>query len=245
MVNDKIKAELVNIAVKYFLDCPDSLKDKISYDLLNDLFKNKQYLSELDTAGILLACTAIVHNIPRKNKETNIWELRPCEDCYGGLITFWKANVLEKFVIKFSCEQTQVDLVSQRILPSLKFLNTNNEYLVSGLGKGEPDVIDYNDEITYEVKSNYRKRGSVSGFHAANRLVDCDGAHIIIYPILYDGSIDFSNNLYCFRNAIPEEVVSYSHAINSELLALIESGELISSVEAELAKQNFMWNKAV
>lgn len=245
MVNDEIKTKLVDIAVKYFLDCSDEPKDKISYELLHDLFKNKQHLSELDTAGILLACTTIVHNIPRKNKDMGVWELRPYIECYGGLITFWKANVLEKFVIKFSCEQTQIDLVSQRILPSLKFLNTNNEYLIAGLGKGEPDLIDYNNEITYEVKSNYRKRGSVSGFHTADRLVDCDGAHIIIYPVLYDGSIDFSNNLYCFRNAIPEEVVSYSHAINNEFLELIKSGELINSVEAELAKQNFIWNKAV
>lgn len=245
MITEEIKNQLVKKAVEYFTNCEDKLKDKISYELLNDLFAAKQYKSELDTAGVLLACTAIVHNIPLKDKETGMWVLRPCNDCYGGLITFWKANVLEKFVIKFSCEQSQIDLVSQRVLPSLKFLNTNNEYLVAGLGRPEPDLIDYNDEITYEVKSNYRKRGSVSGFHTAHRLVDCDGAHIIIYPILYDGSIDFSNNLFCFRNAIPESLVKYSHAISNELLEVIKSGELIETVEKELASQNFEWNKTV
>ena len=140
-------------AVEYFTSCEDKLKDKISYELLNALFTAKQYKSEFDTAGILLACTAIVHNIPLKDKETGMWVLRLYNDCYGGLITFWKANVLEKFVIKFSCEQPQIDLVSQRVLPSLKFLNTNNEYLVAGLGRPEPDLIDHNDEITYEAKA--------------------------------------------------------------------------------------------
>lgn len=245
MITEEIKNQLVKKAAEYFINCEDRLKDKISYKLLNDLFAAKQYKSVLDTAGVLLACTAIVHNIPLRDKETGMWVLRPYNDCYGGLITFWKANVLEKFVIKFSCEQSQIDLVSQRVLPSLKFLNTNNEYLAAGLGRPEPDLIDCNDEVTYEVKSNYRKRGSVSGFHTAHRLVDCDGAHIIIYPILYDGSIDFSNNLFCFRNAIPESLVKYSHAINNELLEVIKSGDLIETVEKELASQNFEWNKTV
>lgn len=241
MITKDIQKQIVDIAVNYII----TNGDKISYELLNKVFKADANISKLETAGLLLVGTSIVHNIPRKNQETQIWEPRLLTDCYGGLITFWKANVLEKFVIKFSCEQTQIDLVSQRVLPSLKFLNTNNEYLTAGLGKGEPDLIDYNDEITYEVKSNYRKRKSVSGFHNANRLIDCDGAHIIIYPILYDNSIDFSNKLYCFRNAIPEEVVSYSHAIEQELLDLIKSGKLITDVELELQKRNFKWNKAV
>lgn len=244
MVTEETKSQLVDIAVKYFLNNQDEPKDRISYSLLNCLFKNEQHINELETAGLLLASTAIVHNIPRKNA-AGVWDLRPYTDCYGGLITFWKANNLEKFVIKFSNEQAQIDLVSQRILPSLKFLNTNNEYLTAGLGKAEPDLIDCNDDITYEVKSNYRKRGSLSGFHSAKMLVDCDGAHIFIYPVLYDGSIDFSNNMFCFRNVIPEEVVSYSHAINPELLTLIKTGELIKLVEDELANQNFIWNKNV
>lgn len=241
LVTKDTQKQIVDIAVNYVL----TNGDKISYELLNKVFRADTNISALETAGLLLVGTSIVHNIPRKNQETQMWELRPITDCYGGLITFWKANVLEKFVIKFSCEQTQIDLVSQRVLPSLKFLNTNNEYLTAGLGKGEPDLIDCNDEITYEVKSNYRKRKSVSGFHNANRLVDCDGAHIIIYPILYDNSIDFSNKLYCFRNAIPEEVVSYSHALEQELLDLIKSGKLITDVELELQKRNFEWNKTV
>ena len=241
MITKDIQKQIVDIAVNYII----TNGDKISYELLNKVFKADANISKLETAGLLLVGTSIVHNIPLKDKETGMWVLRLYNDCYGGLITFWKANVLEKFVIKFSCEQPQIDLVSQRVLPSLKFLNTNNEYLVAGLGRPEPDLIDHNDEITYEVKSNYRKRGSVSGFHTAHRLVDCDGAHIIIYPILYDGSIDFSNNLFCFRNAIPEEVVSYSHAIEQELLDLIKSGKLITDVELELQKRNFEWNKAV
>lgn len=241
MITKDIQKRIVDIAVNYII----ANDDKISYEILNKVFKADPSINELETAGLLLAGSATVHNIPRKNQETQMWEPRPLIDCYGGLITFWKANVLEKFVIKFSCEQTQIDLVSQRILPSLKFLNTNNEYLTAGLGKGTPDLIDYNNEITYEVKSNYRKRKSVSGFHNANRLADCDGAHIIIYPILYDDSVDFSNKLYCFRNAIPEDVVVYSHNISQELLDLIKSGELITDVELELQKHNFEWNKTV
>lgn len=241
MITKDIQKQIVDIAVNYII----TNGDKIPYEHLNRVFKADANISEMETAGLLLVGTSTVHNIPIKNQETQMWELRPITDCYGGLITFWKANVLEKFVIKFSCEQTQIDLVSQRVLPSLKFLNTNNEYLTAGFGKDEPDLIDCNDEITYEVKSNYRKRKSVSGFHNADRLVDCDGAHIIIYPILYDNSIDFSNKLYCFRKAIPEEVISYSHAIEQELLDLIKSGKLITDVELELQKRNFEWNKTV
>ena len=242
MINNETKQQLIDIAVKYFIDNQDEIKDKVSYELLYKLFNNKVHETELVTAGTLLACSTIVHNIPIYDKVNNERVLRPFSDCYYGLVTFYKANILENFVINFSCKQSQIDLVSQRVLPSLKFLNTNHDYLRAGTGKKEPDLIDCNNEITYEVKTNYRKRGSVSGFHDANRLVDCDGEHIVIYPILYDGSIDFSNNLYYFRNAIPESILTYSHAISDELLEVVKSGELISEIEQRLAAQGFNWN---
>jgi hypothetical protein len=238
MINKEIKQQIIEAVVEYFL----KNKDKMSYNFLNDLFSDKLYIDEINTAASLVAGTVIVHNIPRKDKDTGIWVIRPCTDCYGGLITFWKSNKEEKFVIKFSTEQPRMDLASGRILPALKFLNTNNEYLAAGLGKGGADLIDYNDEITYEVKSNYRKKGSVSGLHDANRLVDCDGTHIVIYPVLYDGSIDFGNALYRFPNVIPESELAYSHAINTELLEVIKSGELIPEIEKRLVEEGFQWN---
>ncbi len=238
MINEEIKQQIVNVVVDYFLEN----KDKISYSFLNDLFSSKLYIDEIHTAASLVAGTTIVHNIPRKDKDTGMWVTRPCTDCYGGLITFWKSNKEEKFVIRFSTEQSRIDLASGRVLPALKFLNTNNEYLVAGFGKGGADLIDCNDEITYEVKSNYRKNGSVSGLHDANRLIDCDGTHIVIYPVLYDGSIDFSNALYRFPNVIPESELTYSHSISGELLELIKSGELIPEIERRLAEEGFQWN---
>ena len=210
--------------------------------ILEELFSGACYKNEITTAGILLASTAIVHNIPRKNKITGVWELRPVEECYKALITFVKANRLEKFIIKFSNEQTQIDLVSGRILDPLKFLNTNHSYLTAGFGKREPDLIDCNDKITYEVKTNYQSKKSVSGFHGANRLIDCDGTHVIIYPILYDESIDFQNKFFHFRKVIPEQLLSYSHAINDDLLSVIKSGELIPETERHLTEEGFKWN---
>jgi hypothetical protein len=238
MINEETKQQIIKAVVDYFLEN----KDKMSYDFLNDLFSGKIYLDEINTAAGLVVGTVIVHNIPRKDKDTGMWVIRPCTDCYGGLITFWKSNKEEKFVIRFSTEQSRIDLASGRMLPALKFLNTNNEYLVAGFGKGGADLIDCNDEITYEVKSNYRKKGSVSGLHDANRLVDCDGTHVVIYPVLYDGSIDFSNAIYRFPNVIPESELTYSHSISVELLELIKSGELIPEIERILAEECFPWN---
>jgi hypothetical protein len=238
MINEETKQQIIKAVVDYFLEN----KDRMSYNFLNDLFSGKLYIDEIHTAASLVAGTVLVHNIPRKDKDTGLWGIRPCTDCYGGLITFWKSNKEEKFVIKFSTEQPRMDLASGRVLPALKFLNTNNEYLVAGLGKGGADLIDCNDEITYEVKSNYRKKGSVSGLHDANRLVDCDGTHIVIYPVLYDGSIDFSNAMYRFPNVIPESELTYSHSIGGELLELIKSGELIPEIERRLAEEGFTWN---
>lgn len=238
MINEETKQQIIKIVVDYIL----TNEDKMAYDFLNSLFSGEIYLDEINTAAGLVLGTAIVHNIPRKNKKTDLWELRPYTDCYGGLITFWKSNKEEKFVIRFSMEQSRMDLASGRILPALKFLNTNNEYLVAGFGKGGADLIDCNDEITYEVKSNYRKNGSVSSLHDANRLVDCDGTHIVIYPVLYDGSIDFSNAIYRFPNVIPESELTYSHAISDELLELVKSGELIPEIEKGLIEEGFQWN---
>ena len=242
MITNEIKHQVVNIAVDYFKDIKNTVKDEISYELLEILFTGQQYKSELDIAGVLLAATIIVHNIQRKNKDTGIWEYRPVTECYSGLQTFVKANRLEKFCIQFSNEKQQVDLVSGRVLDPLKFLNTNHNYLTAGFGKREPDLIDCNDKITYEVKANYQSKKSVSGFHGADRLIDCDGTHIIIYPILYDESVDFQNKFFHFRNVIPEQLLQYSHAISDELLDVIKSGELIPEVEKRLVEEEFKWN---
>lgn len=242
MINEEIKQQVITSTVEYFKEIKATVKDEISYDILEVLFTGKQYKSELDTAGALLAATAIVHNIPRKNKNTGIWELRPCEDCYNGLKTFVKANRLEKFVIQFSNEQLQIDLVSGRVLEPLKFFNTNHDYLTAGYGKREPDLIDCNNIATYEVKANYQKNNSVSGFHGAKYLITCDGTHILIYPILYNDIIDFNNKLFHFRNIIPEHLLEFSHALSEELFELIKSGELIPEVERRLAEEGFTWN---
>ena len=242
MINKEIKQQIIDSAVAYFNDTKNTVRDEISYDFLEEIFSGVLYKNEIDTAGVLLACTALVHNIPRKNKTTGIWEQRLTKECYSGLITFVKANRLEKFVIFFSNSKPQVDLVSGRVLASLKFLNTNHNYLTAGLGKREPDLIDSEGKVTYEVKTNYRSKKSVSGFHGANMLIDCDGTHIIIYPILYDESVDFQNKFFHFRNVIPESLLNYSHAISEEILEVIKSGELISEVENVLAKNNFYWN---
>ena len=242
MITNDIKQQMIDVAVDYFKDVKNTVRDEISYELLEILFTGQQHKSELDTAGILLAATAIVHNIPRKNKDTGLWEYRPVGECFTGLQTFVKANRLEKFNVQFSNEKQQVDLVSGRVLEPLKFLNTNHDYLTAGLGKREPDLIDCNDKITYEVKANYQSKKSVSGFHGANRLIDCDGTHIIIYPILYDESIDFQNKFFHFRNVIPEHLLQYSHAINEDLLNIIKTGELIPDVEKCLEEKSFQWN---
>ena len=146
MINEEIKQQIIETVVECFL----KNKDKMSYNFLNDLFSGKLYIDEINTAASLVVGTVIVHNIPRKDIDTGLWGTRPCTDCYGGLITFWKSNKEEKFVIRCSTEQSRMDLASGRVLPALKFLNTNNEYLVAGFGKSGADLIDCNNEITYE-----------------------------------------------------------------------------------------------
>ncbi len=242
MITEEIKQQAVDIAVDYFKEIKDTVRDEISYELLEVLFTGQQYKSELDTAGTLLAATVIVHNIQRKNKDTGIWEPRPVEDCFSGLGTFVKANRLEKFNVQFSNETQQVDLVSGRVLEPLKFFNTNHTYLTAGFGKREPDLIGCTTGLTYEVKANYQKNDSVSGFHGAKYLITCDGTHIIIYPILYNDIVDFNNKLFHFRNVIPEQLLEFSHAISEELLEVIKSGELIPEIEKRLAEEGFKWN---
>lgn len=242
MITEDTKQQLVRIAVDFFKSCQDDIKDKISYELLDKLFSNKVYKSEIETAGVLLAATALVHNIPRKNTKLDIWELRPCEECYIGLGTFVKANRLEKFCIEFSKDKSNIDLKTMSSLPTLEFLNNNNEYLVAGFGEGVPDLIDPLTGTTYEVKANYEKRGSVSGFHTAKRLIDCLGTHINVYHILYDNSVDFGNAIYRFPNVIPNELITFSHAISEDLLELIKSGELIPLVEDLYKTEGLVWN---
>ena len=242
MITEDIKRQLIAVAVDYFKNCTDEIKDKMSYEILDKLFSGETYKSEIYTAGLILAATTIVHNIPRKDKDTGIWGLRLAKECHNGLWTFVKANRLEKFCIKFSEDKTNIDLRTYKSLPTLEFLNTNYEYLVAGYGDGKPDLIDRETNITYEVKANYQKNGSISGLHTANRLMDCAGTHINVFPILYDGSVDFGNAFFRFPSVIPEELITYSHAIDPELLALIKSGEFILTVEEELAAQGFVWN---
>lgn len=235
MINQEVKQQLVDLAVNYFLDN----NDKISYVLLNELFSGVTHENELKTAAELIVGTAIVRHIPVKNHNTNLMELRPYNECYPGQITFWKSNQQEKFIVKLTHNETLVDLASSRVLPVLDFLNTNHEFLEAGTGKGIPDLVDKETGITYEVKSNYRRRSSVSGLHDANRLLDCDGTHLVCYSV-FNNIPDFRAALSRFPNKLPE--FNYSHAVSNELLEVIKSGELIPEIEAVLASYGFKWN---
>lgn len=235
MIENDIKCKLVDAVVRYFLEN----KDKISYDTLHELFSGITHVDELTTAAELIVGTTIVHNIPVKNEKTGLMELRHIEACYPGQITFWKSNQQEKFIINLTHNETLVDLASCRILPPLEFLNTNHEFLEAGTGEGIPDLIDVKTGITYEVKSNYKRRGSVSSLHDANRLLDCDGTHLVCYSV-FNNIPDFRAAMLRFPNKLPE--FKYSHAINDELLSLVKSGELIPEIEKRLAEAGFKWN---
>lgn len=228
---------IIDLAVSYLM----SNGDNISYELLDMLFHGRIIEDEENTAALLVAATVIVHNIPVRDKDTNAWVQRALDECYRGLITFWKANTQEKFVVHFSADNNKQDILC-RVLPALSFLNTNHDRLQSGFGERKPDLIDTATNTTYEVKSNYKKHSSVSGLHDANRLIDCDGTHLVVYPILYDGSVAFDNALYRFPNVIPDTVLTYRHAISESLLAKVKTGELIHSIEEALAKSGFIWN---
>ena len=234
MIENDIKRKLVDIVVKYFLEN----KDKISYDTLHELFSGIVHVDELTTAAELIAGTTIVHNIPVKNKKTGLMELRPINACYTGQVTFWKSNRQEKFIVNLTHNEALVDLASGRVLPVLEFLNTNHEFLEAGAGERIPDLVDLETGITYEVKSNYRRRDSVSSLHDANRLLDCDGTHLVCYSV-FNNIPDFRAAMLRFPNKLPE--FKYSHAIGDELLSLVKSGELIPEVESRLAEIGFQW----
>ena len=235
MINLEEKQFIVDYIVKYFLNNGA----KISYDLLNDLFTNNILNNELITAAILTAATTIVHNIPVKNKETGRYGLRPYEKCYNGLYTFWQANQQEKFIVELTTKNSLVDLVSGNVLPKLRFLNTNHEFLEPGFGEDIPDLIDIKTNLTYEVKANYNKNNSVSGLHKANVLLDCDGTHLVGYHV-FRNTADFRTVLYRFPNILPE--FNPQHAVSDEILELIKSGELIAEIEKRLANEGFAWN---
>lgn len=246
MVTEEIKQQLVDTAVNYFLTNENEKKDSISYEILNNIFRGKLYKGdEMLTASLFLVGCVIVHRIPIKDKVTEQYILRAFESCFTGLKTFDKSNKQEKFAESFSNEKQQIDLVSGRVLPSLQFLNTNHEYLATGFGGRGADLIDPLTKTTYEVKSNYQKRGSVSGLHQAHRLIDCAGSHLVIYPVLYDksseGEPDYKTVLYRFRAVIPDDVIVQTYAINDELLEVIKSGELILRVETKLESLGFEW----
>ena len=120
VIKNDIKRRLVDAAVDYFLEN----KDKISYVMLHELFSGVVHVDELITAAELIAGTTIVHNIPVKNEETGLMELRSLETCYPGQITFWKSNQQEKFIVNLTHNETLVDLASGRVLPVLEFLIT-------------------------------------------------------------------------------------------------------------------------
>ena len=234
MVTNETKQQIADLAVNYFL----TNGDKMSYELLNRLYTGVEHIDELNTAAMLIAGTTIVRHIPISDKETLSLKLRLYEDCYGGLITFWKSNCQENFIVWLTHNKTLVSLASGRVLPVLEFLNDNHIYLESGTGKGTPDLVDPKTGITYEVKSNYIEKKSVSSLHNANILLDCAGTHLVGYHI-FNNIADTREALFRFPKELPE--FNYSHAISNELLDLVKSGELIRTIEDELAKTNFQW----
>lgn len=234
MITNETKQQIVNLAVNYFLEHGD----KMSYELLDKLYTGVEYIDELNTAAMLVVGATIVRHIPIKDKETRLMKLRQYEECYNGEITFWKSNCQENFIVWLTHNKTLVDLVSGTVLPVLEFLNDNHVYLEAGTGKGIPDLIDPKTGTTYEVKSNYVKKSSVSGLHDANILLDCDGTHLVGYHV-FNNIADTREALFRFPKELPE--FNYVHAINSELLDLVKSGELIKLIDAELEKVNFKW----
>ena len=234
MVTNETKQQIVNLAVNYFL----TTGDKITYELLDKLFTGVEQIDELNTAAMLIVGATIVRHIPLRDKTTGLMVLRPYEECYNGEITFWKSNCQEKFIVLLTHNKTLVDLVSGTILPVLEFLNDNHIYLESGTGKGAPDLIDPKTGTTYEVKSNYIKNNSVSSLHDANILLDCAGTHLVGYHVFHNIA-DTREALFRFPREIPE--FNATHAISSELLNLVKSGELIKLIDTELEKAKFQW----
>ena len=242
MITEEIKQKLVETTVNYFLEH----KDKMSYELIQGLFKGHLYETEENTAALLLAGTVLTHNIPVPNQELKKLEIREIKDCYGGFITFWKSNTQETLIVRRSKEGTYIDILTGQPMTPLIFYNNNYEYLVSGPGENAPDLIDPATGITYEVKSNYLKKKSVSSLHSANRLIDCDGTQLRYYYICNTPSGDILDTRVALGQVtkfFTEEELSYTHAINNELLELIKSGELIEVVESKLeGVADFHWH---
>ena len=191
----------------------------------------------------LLALAVICHNIPYyKNGERC---LRNLNECLRDVITFYNANKDEGEIIYISNDPEAVccDVMTSYKLPALNYADDTHNVFKSGSGSAKPDLVD-SEGNTYEVKRNY-KNGSRASLHKANYLIDCLNTTIEIRKIEPNGVIDLDHYpIARFNGFLTGKITSITLVTNAdkELLEAIHSGELITSVEEQLAEDGFNWN---
>lgn len=198
--------------------------------------------TSFDQAVIYLASSVICHNIPYYLN--NNLCTRQLNECLRDVITFYNAHDAECEIIYKSNTKILIDNITGYQLPRLKYKDASHKTFKSGSGNSNPDLEDFNGN-TFEVKRECRK-GSRSGLHKAQYLIDCTSTTIEVREIGTYGGVDFDHYpLGRFNGVLSEKIVKPLTTVDNSLMRILYNGDLIEQVEKLLEIEGFVWNSTV
>lgn len=213
-------------------------KGRLQYPMMHSVMRGEVDWPEFDIAVFCLVASVIAHNIPiYKNKERCLRELT---DCWKSACTFARTNS-DEIIFKLKSKEGFAKYLAYGSfsIPELEFGDDTHEVFQSGSGSKIPDFKSV-EGTTFEAKYKYFS-GSPSTCHNANYLFDYNDTELCVYR-LFNNKIVGKDPIAIFTKAIPPRDYRLNINISQGLIDIIESGELITLVEAELVKYGFKWN---
>lgn len=244
MITEDTKQRLVDNAVRAILNRPE-----LFYSDFRGVRRGDINAPEETLVTFCLVASTFCHNIPIWTKEHGP-TLRDCAVSWRGADVFEQTNFDENFLKTRSLEYggfNKYRVFGDFQLGRLKYRDDTHDFFRPGSGGWLCDFVDIDHGHLIEAKYKYFN-GSPSGLHDAEYLLDYDDRDIRIYKTTMVGKkriVSPDSPLLAEFSGVmqPRKHLTSVPYVTWEYMQLIQSGELIPKIEAQLAACGFIWPK--
>lgn len=225
MITEDIKQQLIKTVAENY----KKHNGLLAYADIKTVLEGNSNMTPFDEAAFCIEASVITHQIP-------LWENRQQKErlpktCFSSVITFTNSYKDEGELIEKSSAGFGTNILYTGFeLPKLTYGEDSHDFLHPGSGTSVPDFVGA-DGKTYEAKYEFTK-GSPSGLHNADYLINCTNPGIAVYSIPEYADVDVSQSpLARYTGVLTRRLDKYKLTCGDDFLALIESGELIYEIE--------------
>ena len=213
------------------------------YEEINEYFGYGVDKPELEIAAYIAAGTVITYRIPLKyiNGQPFFRDLNKCLNSYN----VFRNTHNDEEKLKTLSESPGFDFYKKYgniKIGKLNFTDDSHDTFHSGPGTDAPDFTDeFGNRI--EVKHKALVYGSPSGLHkSTNLLLDCDDYTCYLYEAANRKLVDSSKFIAFYDRLLPPRNTRVELNVSTEILKMLESGELIPTIEELYLQNGGSWN---